>query len=192
MQTIELICKDKHLTFKDHSRQYFELVSDNDDYIINIDIQDERKNAMFLRIVFPDGAWRELLIPEDGAVEIPIWALQFRLLGIGVTSGDIYATLPTKIAVKGSIKSICSDEQIEIPDQSTIDQLIELVNATLAPTILVDTDTDEEYKLSLTDKNGTIVTPNLKGDDYILTQTDKQEIARMAVNLIESAEGVSF
>lgn len=128
MQLIELVCKDKHLNFKDHSRQYFELVSDNADYIVNIDFQDERQNAMFLRIVFPDKTWRELAVPADGNVELPLWALQFRLLDIGVTSGDIYATLPTKLAVKGSIKAICGEDQIEIPEQSTIDQLIALVN----------------------------------------------------------------
>lgn len=128
MQTLYFECKDKHLTFKQHSKQYFELVSDNDDYIINIDIQDERKNAMFLRIVFPDKTWRELAIDADGNVEIPLWALQFRLIDIGVTSGNSYATFPTKVAVKGSIKAICGEDQIEIPEQSTIDQLIELVN----------------------------------------------------------------
>lgn len=128
MQTLYFECKDKHLIFKKHSKQYFELVSDNDDYIINIDIQDERKNAMFLRIVFPDKTWRELAIDEDGNVEIPLWALQFRLIDIGVTSGNSYATLPTKVAVKGSIKAICGEDQIEIPEQSTIDQLIALVN----------------------------------------------------------------
>lgn len=163
MQTLYFECKDKHLIFKKHSKQYFELVSDNDDYVINIDIQDERKNAMFLRIVFPDKTWRELAIDEDGNVEIPLWALQFRLIDIGVTSGDSYATLPTKVAVKGSIKAICGEDQIEIPEQSTIDQLIALVNTVVAPDVEVETDTETEYKLSLTDKDGTIVTPNLKG-----------------------------
>lgn len=129
MQTLYFECKDKHLIFKKHSKQYFELISDNDDYIINIDIQEERKNAMFLRIVFPDKTWRELAIDTDGNVEIPLWALQFRLIDIGVTSGDSYATLPTKVAVKGSIKAICGEDQIEIPEQSTIDQLIALVNS---------------------------------------------------------------
>ena len=128
MQLIELVCKDKHLQFKNHSRQYFELVSDNADYVVNIDFQDERQNAMFLRVVFPDGAWRELAVPADGNVELPLWALQFRLLDIGITSGDYYATLPTKIAVKGSIKAICGDDQIEIPDQDTVAELIRLVN----------------------------------------------------------------
>lgn len=128
MQLIELVCKDKHVNFKEHSRQYFELVSDNADYKISIDIQDDKQNAMFLRIVFPNKEWREILIPADGIVEIPLWALQFRLLDIGVTSGDYYATLPRKLAVKGSIKAICGQDQIEIPEQSTIDQLIELVN----------------------------------------------------------------
>ncbi|MBP5710564.1 MAG: hypothetical protein J6W84_06265 [Bacteroidales bacterium] len=83
---------------------------------------------MFLRIVFPDKTWRELAVPADGSVELPLWALQFRLLDVGITSGDIYATLPMKIAVKGSIKAICGEDQIEIPEQSTIDQLIALVN----------------------------------------------------------------
>lgn len=128
MQLIELVCKDKHLRFKEHSRQYFELVSDNLDYSVHIDMQDEYDNAMFLRIVFPNKGWREIIVPADGIVEIPLWALQFRLIRVGITAGDTYSTLPLRIAVKGSIKSICGEDQIEIPPQSTVDQLIDLVN----------------------------------------------------------------
>ena len=179
MQILYFECKDKHLIFKKHSKQYFELVSDNDDYIINIDIQDERKNAMFLRIVFPDKTWRELAIDTDGNVDIPLWALQFRLIDIGVTSGDSYATLPTKVAVKGSIKAICGEDQIEIPEQSTIDQLIALVNTVVAPDVEVETDTETEYRLKFTSKERSIVTPNLKGQSLIWDEMTPEERAAL-------------
>lgn len=32
----------------------------------------------------------------------------------------------------------------------------------------------------------------LKGDDYVLTEADKQEIAALVVNMIESGDGVEY
>lgn len=165
MQTIELQVREKHLSFVDGSPKVY-LVSQNDDYVMRIDV-DDRRTAMFA-VFIRDGESVSCQIDTDGYVlnkdgerNVPLWALDAPQMTVGVIS-DNYSTDPLVYYVHGSIKDFYEEEIVE-PDNPLIEQLIALVNATVAPDIEVLTQTEDEYVLQMTDKDGTIVTPNLKG-----------------------------
>lgn len=161
---INLILKDKQLRFADEPTEW--MITDNDDYILHIDIQDERQLAMFA--VFTRGGEAvKCTIDEDGYVltdgerKVPMWAMAFNKMTVGVIASG-YASIPFEINVRGSIKRRY-DEEIVQPDDPLLEQILRIVNHVTAPEVEVASDTDDEYKIRFTTKDESIVTPNLKG-----------------------------
>ena len=129
---IDLILKNKVLHFAPGSPVVW-AVSDNGDYQMHIDIQDERQNAMFVAFVREDREAVECTIDEDGYVlnengerGVPMWALACPVSYVGVFSTK-YATTPFPITVIGSIKRKYDAEVVK-PDNPLIDQILEIVN----------------------------------------------------------------
>lgn len=130
MQTIELVVKDKVLSFADGSPTSF-LVSRNDNYVMHIDL-DETRIAMFAVFV-RDGQGVSCTIDEEGYVlneqnerAVPEWALSAPVLTVGVMSNG-YSSTPLQYCVRGSIKDFYSAEAVQ-PNNPLVEQLIALVN----------------------------------------------------------------
>jgi hypothetical protein len=47
--------------------------------------------------------------------------------------------------------------------------------------------------LKIRDAEGNVVEiPSIKGDNYVLTEADKQEIAEIVINMLESGDEVAY
>ena len=163
---IDLVLREKHLSLAENSPTYW-VVSDNDDYVLHIDL-DEHRTAMFASFV-NNGKAVKCTIDSDGFVldknsnrSVPMWALSNPIMTVGVVS-DGYASDWVEIPVIWSVKRLYEEEVVQ-PDDPLAEQLIRLTNDMVAPTIEVETNVGSTYTLRLTDKNGSFVTPNLRGD----------------------------
>lgn len=162
---INLILKDKQLRFADEPTEW--MITDNDDYILHIDIQDERQLAMFA-VFTRDGEAVKCTIDAEGYVldkdgnrSVPMWAMAFNKMTVGVIASG-YASIPFEINVRGSIKRRY-EEEIVPPDDPLIEQILRIVNGVAAPEIEVGTDTEDVFTLKFISKGESVVTPNLRG-----------------------------
>lgn len=124
---LNLKCEDKRVSYLD-GKPCFLLVGDNEDYSIHFDL-DIEKAAVFA-VFKRDGNEQRIVLDESGNVEIPLWVLKNGRFDIGLVS-DGFASTPLPIYVIGSIINDEGDSK-EDPPKAQIDQLIELVNRTIA------------------------------------------------------------
>lgn len=192
IQPIELIVRDKTVKFAEGSICGFCLVSHNDDYVMHFDL-DEDRPAMFAKFVRQDNTSIVSPIDSEGYVlnkyderKVPEWALHSPFMQVGVES-DGYATEAITYFVQNSIKDIGDQEDVE-PEDPMIDQLIALVNGVVAPEVAVAQDSEGIYQLSFTDKNGTIITPNLKGDPFTYDDFTPQQLENLKGDRGEKGE----
>lgn len=129
MQTIELVLRDKVLSFAEGSRRCY-LVSQNDDYVMHIDI-DEPRTAMFAVFVRDQEAV-ECSIDEEGYVltgnerRVPEWAVANPVIVVGVMA-DGYSSTTVAYAVHSSIKDAFTTPVIP-PDSPLLEELLEAIN----------------------------------------------------------------
>ena len=123
--TLNIKCEKKRLSCVDGECI---VVGDNDDYFLHFNM-DEKKAAVFA--VFRRGKKEErTMLDESGNVKIPLWCLKNGFFNVGIiTSG--YASTPCPIYVIGSILED-EGEPTEDPPKTQIEQLIDLVNRTIA------------------------------------------------------------
>lgn len=124
---INLELKDKWLSYAG-GKPCFLLVGDNEDYSIHFD-SDINKAAVFA-VFKKDGKEQSCLLDESGNANIPLWVLKNGTFRVGLIS-DGFASTPLPIYVVGSIIND-EGEPTEDPPKTQVEQLIELVNKTIA------------------------------------------------------------
>lgn len=130
------------------------IICGNTDYLINFDFDDEWDETVVktLRVNFA-GKYRENVFTGNTAI-LP--AVENTLYcSIGVYAGNLETTTPAKFICKKSI--LCGSEKHVDPPIDVYNQILEMIEA------------------------GAIKGPKGDpGEDYILTEADKEEIARLS------------
>lgn len=199
MQLIELRLSGKLLHFKNGSRQFFEVVADNDDYCFKFYFDTPRETAV-AAIMEMYGNPYTVLLDDDDMVKIPRGVLiGGKRLHVGLSWGeDLTAQLITssdlEIAVRYSIRSrLRNTKPLEPAQADIIAQFSALVNKIKNVDSVYQ---DENGHLILKLTNGSTIdcgeVKGAKGDTYILTENDKKEIADIVLSAIPTAEGESY
>ena len=204
MQLIELKLDGKLLHYKRGSRQFFKVVANNDDYCLKIEFTDPRPNAV--AVIFEMfGTPYPVLLDENNVAAVPAGVLiGGKKLRVGLSWGEdldveqmvgTMTSTAVDILVEYSIRSRLREQLL--PAQNSADfltQLTALVNGIKnVDTVAIDNSTGH---LIITLTNGTTQDAGQAlgppGNDYILTNADKAEIAALVLAGLPTAEGVSY
>lgn len=174
---IEVNVKNKIAT----AAQDYIVICGNSDYIIVFTFDDEWNGHEVKTARFgytQDGVKKFIdVVFTENAVAMPVLS-NVNTVEIGVYAGDLRTTTPCLLSCKKSI--LCEGGTPAEPEEDIYNQIVDLCNEayTAAKTV--------EEKAEAGEFNGK------DGDDYILTEADKQEIADIINASIVDANGVAY
>ena len=161
--------------------QDFIVICGNSDYLINFDFDDEwnEHEVKTARFSFTKNGVKEFIdiVFANNVCNMPVLS-NISTVEIGVFAGDLRTTTPCLLSCKNSI--LCESGAPVEPPEDIYNEIIELCNEALTTAKSV------EEKAEAGEFDGK------DGQDYVLTDTDKQEIADIINASIVDANGVKY
>lgn len=197
-QIINLLLTGRRLSFSEGTEKEIRVVSDNDCFYLRLEASEELPTAVFARITRDGNFYVDVLLDEERMCNIPINMLEKGDFEVGFYSSG-FATTSLRIRVQSSVvRKEGIEDILSVPSQTA--QLIALVDAI---PIVKGATVNEKGELVLNMANsadynaGRVTGPKgekgdrgekgEKGDAYILTETDKEEIAIASAAVLDNA-----
>lgn len=170
-----IINPDIHLVQNDYNSTTFNFEFDDDSY--------EQYTKVF-QLQYPDGTiWKKEI--KDNKVTLANFDEEGNPVSILVQTGKYYfdiavydndSKLTTTEKVYFNVREEITGEDIELDDRlPVLDDLINTVNKNLNETDNLDIDIEDSV-ITITKKDGSQHSENVKGDDYVITDEDYEEI----------------
>ena len=170
-----IINPDIHLVQNDYNSTTFNFEFDDDSY--------EQYTKVF-QLQYPDGTiWKKEI--KDNKVTLANFDEEGNPVSILIQTGKYYfdiavydndSKLTTTEKVYFNVREEITGEDIELDDRlPVLDDLINTVNKNLNETNNLDIDIEDSV-ITITKKDGTTKSENVKGDDYIITEEDYNQI----------------